>query len=167
MFDTQIDPTEADRRVLAAHDAALLDVIATRLAERHPADGLERFWTSGPLQGAHGGVLGATMLWVQHTGEAAALWGVAAWLLLVVALPIVLWGRWPHRPRWAHPRALLLPSEVTTLEDVLDRTLARTGTSVPRPLAAVDARRPVITGDDFHRCWVRSQDWRHRRLGRG
>lgn len=161
MLDTS--STDASTRLLGTRDAALLDTLAQRMAERYPSDALERFWGSTGAQGAHGGLLGALILWAQHTGEAWPLLVGVAWLALVVGLPFVLWSRRPDRPRWAHPQALLLPSEVSLLEDVLDRTLARSGAPVPRPAAG----RPVITGADFHRCWRRSQDWRRRPLPRG
>jgi hypothetical protein len=154
MLDTPSDAQPP--RLLGSRDAALLDRLAERMAQRYPPDVLERFWSSAGVQGAHGGLLGTTLLWAQHTGQSGPLLVAAAWLLLVLALPFALWGRRPDRPRWAHPRALLLPSEVSALEDVLDRTLARGGSTLPRAANG----RPLITGADFHRCWRRSMVWR-------
>lgn len=135
-----------DKRVHLSTDAVsfqeylVLEAVAARLARKYPPDWLER--QGRPLYVA---TLVLSFLAAVLAGLAWGPW----WSFLLplfmptvvlVVLPMLLFGRVTGRPRWAHPLAVL---------DRRDADLVRR--TVPA-LEHLDA----ISGDRFFRVWARA-----------
>lgn len=136
---------DPSRSPLSRGDHARLEGVARRLAYRYPPDWLERLRCQ---------LYAATLLLCFLLAYLiAVVWSVwwaylvpAAGPLLVAALPLVLFGRHPGRPRWAHPQAVVDEDDVKTVEAIVGAM----DVGLRRKLAR---HCPARDGAKFFRIW--------------